>query len=128
MVEELILRSNYSKKAIEYYKNKVNVGTLENPSVSTIYTGICGDIMKIYLKIRDNVVEDAKFQALGCPGALASGSAVTKIIKGKSLDEARKITEKDVLNELDGLPESKLHCAKLAALTLQQAISEYEKV
>ena len=124
---DLLKEASYSEKVIEFYRDKVNVGVLENPDVDLAYTGSCGDTMKLYLKINDNgIIEDAKFQYLGCPGAASSGSAITKIVKGKTLEDAKKITDYDILNELGGLPESKLHCPKLAVTTLQKAIAEYE--
>ena len=125
---ELLKDAGYSEKVIELYRNKVNVGVIENPDVNLAYTGPCGDTMKLYLKINDDgFVEDAKFQYLGCPGAASSGSAITRIVKGKTLEEAKRITEQDILKDLEGLPESKLHCPKLAVATLQKAIAKYEE-
>jgi len=125
---ELLKDAGYSEKVIELYRNKVNVGVIEKPDVNLAYTGPCGDTMKIYLKISDeDVVEDAKFQYLGCPGAASSGSAITRIVKGKTLEEAKRITEQDILKDLGGLPESKLHCPKLAVTTLEKAITMYEE-
>ena len=124
---ELLKEAGYSEKVIELYRNEVNVGVLKNPDVNLAYTGPCGDTMKLYLKINeDGVVEDAKFQYLGCPGAASSGSAITRIVKGKTLEEAKRITGHDIIRELGGLPESKLHCPKLAVTTLQKAIAKYE--
>ena len=122
----LLKEAGYSEKVIEFYMNKVNVGVVRNPDTDLAYTGPCGDTMKVYLKINDDVVEYARFQYLGCPGAASSGSAMTRIVKGKTLEEAKRITEHDILQELDGLPESKLHCPKLAVTTLQKAIAKYE--
>ena len=125
---ELLKDAGYSEKVIEIYSIKVNVGVIENPDANLAYMGPCGDTMKLYLKISDDdVVEDAKFQYLGCPGAASSGSAITKIVKGKTIEEAKRITEKDILHELGGLPETKLHCPKLAVTTLQKAIENYEE-
>lgn len=125
---ELLKDAGYSEKVIELYKNKVNVGVIENPDINLAYTGPCGDTMKLYLKISDaSFVEDAKFQYLGCPGAASSGSAITRIVRGKTLEDAKRITEHDILQELGGLPESKLHCPKLAVTTLQKAIAKYEE-
>ena len=124
---ELLREAGYSEKVIKLYGDKVNVGVIENPDANFAYTGPCGDTMKLYLKINDDgFVEDAKFQYLGCPGAASSGSAITRIVKGKTLEEAKRITEHDILQELGGLPESKLHCPKLAVTTLQKAIAKYE--
>lgn len=130
MEEELRLleESGYSKKAIELYVNKVNVGVIKNPDVVGTYIGPCGDVIKLYLKVNENgVVEDAKFYYLGCPGSASSASAMTKLVKGKTIGEAKKITEDDVLRELGGLPKPKLDCPKLALTTLRKAIAEYEK-
>ena len=125
---KLLREAGYSDKVIELYKNKVNIGLIKNPNVALAYTGPCGDTMKLYLRINESdIIENAKFQYLGCPGAASSGSAITAFAKGKRLEEAKKITEHDLLKELDGLPESKLHCPKLAVTTLQKAIVEYEK-
>ena len=125
---KLLREAGYSDKVIELYKNKVNIGSIINPDVALAYTGPCGDTMKLYLRISESgIIENAKFQYLGCPGAASSGSAITAIAKGKRLEEAKKITEQDLLKELRGLPESKLHCPKLAVTTLRKAIAEYEK-
>ena len=126
---KLLGESGYSKKAIELYVNKVNVGELENPDVVTTYFGLCGDLIKLYLKIdKKGIIEDAKFYYLGCPGSASSASAMTELVKGKTVDQAKKITEGDVLNALGGLPKTKLDCPKLAIATLRKAIAEYEKM
>jgi len=125
---ELLEEAGYSKTAIELYGKKVNVGVIESPDVVFAYTGPCGDVIRLYLKMNDNgVIEDAKFQYLGCPGSASSASAITKIVKGRTIEEARKITEDDVLRELEGLPKLKLDCPKLVIATLRKAIAEYEK-
>ena len=124
---ELLERSGYSKKVIEYYANKVNVSVIKDADAALAYTGPCGDTIKLYLKFNQNgIIEDAKFQYLGCPGAASSGSALTKLVKGKTLEEAEKITEEDILKELGGLPKLKLHCPKLAITTLRKTIEKYE--
>jgi NifU-like protein involved in Fe-S cluster formation len=126
---KLLGKSGYSKKAIELYVNKVNVGELENPDVVTTYFGLCGDLIKLYLKIdKKGMIEDAKFYYLGCPGSASSASAMTELVKGKTVDQAKKITEDNVLNELGGLPKTKLDCPKLAIATMRKAIAEYEKM
>ena len=126
---KLMAESGYSKKAIELYINNVNVGTLENPSVSTTFLGPCGDLIRLYLRINErDVIEDAKFYYLGCPGSAASASAMTNLLKSKNVNQAKQLTEKDILAELDGLPKSKLDCARLSIRTLRKAIAEYEKL
>jgi nitrogen fixation NifU-like protein len=126
---KLLAESGYPRKAIELYVNNVNVGTLKNPDIVTTYLGPCGDLIKLYLKInRTGIIEDAKFYYLGCPGAASSASAMIELVKGKTIDEAKKITEDNVLNQLGGLPKTKLDCPKLAITTLRKAIAEYEKI
>ena len=105
------------------------MGALENPDIVSTYLGPCGDLVKLYLKIdRTGVIEDAKFYYLGCPGSASSASAMIDLVKDKTVEEAKKITEDDVLNELGGLPKTKLDCPKLAITTLRKAIAEYEKI
>jgi nitrogen fixation NifU-like protein len=125
----LMVESGYSNKAIEFYENNVNVGKLENPTVVTTFLGSCGDLIKLYLKINENnIIEDAKFYYLGCPGSASSSSAMTTLLKGKTIDQAKKITGKDILKELGGLPKAKLDCTTLSIKTLRKAIAEYEKL
>jgi nitrogen fixation NifU-like protein len=125
---KLMQESGYSSKAIELYVNNVNVGKLENPTVATTFLGSCGDLIKLYLKINEkNVIEDAKFYYLGCPGSASSASAMTSLLKGKTVDQAKRITGDDILAELGGLPKSKLDCTTLSIKTLRKAIAEYEK-
>lgn len=126
-VTELLKCSGYSTKAIEYYLNKVNVGVIETPSVHSAYTGPCGDTLEVYLKIKSNVIEDAKFQAIGCAGAFSSGSALMEMVRGKTLEEAKKMTQEDIINFLGGLPKQKLQCTCLAKRALQMALGKYKK-
>jgi nitrogen fixation NifU-like protein len=126
-VRNLLEKSGYSSKAIEYYLKKVNVGRIENPSVHVTYTGPCGDTMEVYLEIESNIIRDAKFQAIGCAGAFSSGSALMEMVKGKSLQETEKITEKDIIDFLGGIPKQKFHCACLAKRTFQRAIKKYRR-
>ena len=126
---KLMVESGYSSKAIEFYVNNVNVGKLENPTVVTTFLGSCGDLIKLYLKINEkDVMEDAKFYYLGCPGSASSASAMTTLLKGKTIDQAKKMTGDDILTELGGLPKSKLDCTTLSIKTLRKAIAEYEKL
>jgi len=126
-VRRLLEKSGYSSKAIEYLK-KVNVGRVENPSVHLAYTGPCGDSMEVYLKIESDIIKDAKFQAIGCAGALSAGSALMEMVKEKRLEEAEKITEEDIIDFLGGIPKQKIHCACLAKRTLQKAIKKYRGI
>jgi nitrogen fixation protein NifU and related proteins len=123
-----MVESGYSKKAIELYINRVNVGAMDNPSVVSTFLGPCGDLIELYLAIDDKVIKDAKFYYLGCPGSATSASAMTSLLKGKTIGQAKKLTEEDILNELDGLPKSKSDCVKLSIKTLRKAIAEYEKL
>jgi len=126
-VIDLLKKSGYSDKAIEYYVNKVNVGRIENPSVALAYTGPCGDTMEVHLIIESNRIKDAKFQAIGCAGSFSAGSALTEIVKGKTLEEAEKVDEEDIVSFLGKFPTQKTHCACLAKRTLRRAIEKYRK-
>jgi NifU-like protein involved in Fe-S cluster formation len=129
--EELRLMAElgYPKKAIELYASKVNVGAIKNPDIVTTYLGRCGDFIELYLKIsKEGIVKNGKFCYVGCPGSVMCVSAMIKLVKGKTVDEAKKITERDVIKALGGLPTEKLDCAKLAIATLRKAIAEYEKM
>ena len=119
--------AGHSEKGITLYSNRVNVGIIENPDVVLAYEGFCGDSLKLYLKIKGDVIEDAKFQYLGCPGSAACGSMMTQLIKGKTVAESKEITEKDILAGLDGLPGDESHCAELAVKTLHKALMTYEE-
>ncbi len=122
-MDDLLNRSGYSKKAIEYFKNKTNVGIIKNPTVSFVYKGSCGDTMKIYLKIVSNKIIDAKFEAIGCAGAFTAGSALTELVKNQSVADARKICELDIVDHLGSVPDKKLDCIYLAIKTLQKTLS-----
>ena len=125
---ELLRRAGYPEKAIDYYIRRVNVGVIEGTEATDVFTGLCGDSMRVYLKVEDDMIRDAKFQAIGCAGAFASGSIITEMVKGKTLEEAKKITEQDVLKDLGGLPGPKLHCARLAVDALKKSIKSYTRV
>ena len=122
-MDELLKKSGYSKKAIRYYKNKKNVGIIRNPTVSFTYKGICGDTMKIYLKVDSDIIIDAKFKAIGCAGAFTAGSALMELLKNKSVTEARKICELDIVNHLGSVPNKKQDCIYLAIKTLQKTLN-----
>ena len=125
---ELLRESGYSDKAIELYLNKVNVGILENPDVVETYTGPCGDVVRLYLTLDgNNLIKDAKFQSLGCPGVATAASAMTNLLKGKTIEAVQKMTEEDVFNELGGLPDPKIDCIELVMRTLRKAIASYKR-
>ena len=117
----------YSKKVIEEYNNPKNVGYLQNPNGKAMITGPCGDTMEIHLKVKDRKIFHASFMTDGCGATIACGSMITSLVKGKHVGEAEKITDKDLINALDGLPKENLHCATLAVNTLQEAIKNYYK-
>jgi nitrogen fixation NifU-like protein len=120
--------AGYSRKVIDLYDYRVNVGIMENPDVVLAYTGPCGDTIELYLKISGGeVIADAWFQYLGCPASAACGSILTQMVRGRTLQEAKEITEKDILIELDGLPDDECHCAELAVTTLHKTIRKYEE-
>jgi nitrogen fixation NifU-like protein len=126
---KLMVESGYSRKAIKFYVDNVNVGKLESPTIVTTFLGSCGDLIKLYLKISEkNIIEEAKFYYLGCPGSASSASAMTTLLKGKTVDNAKKMTGDDILTALGGLPKSKLDCTTLSIKTLRKAIAEYEKL
>lgn len=113
----------YTKKVIEHFKNPKNTGKIEDPdAVATEGSLACGDMMTIYIKEKDDVIEEVKFESYGCAANIATASMVTQIVKGKTLDEAEKITWKDIVDELGGLPTIKNHCSNLAVETLHSAI------
>jgi len=122
-MDELLKKSGYSKKAIRYYTNKTNVGVIDNPTVYFTHKGICGDTMKIYLLIKSNEIIDAKFEAIGCAGAFTAGSALTELIKNKSITDARKICEYDVVDHLGNVPNKKQDCIYLVIKTLQKTLN-----
>lgn len=118
----------YSEKVMDHFKNPRNVGEIENPDgVGEVGNPVCGDIMKIFLKIKDNRVVDAKFQTFGCGAAIASSSMVTELVKGKTLEEAWQLSNKAVAEALEGLPPIKIHCSVLAEEGLHKAINDYRK-
>ena len=117
----------YSKKVMEHFTNPRNVGTLENPDgYGKIGNPVCGDLMEIYIKVKDNIITDIKFKTFGCGSAIATSSMVTEMAKGMNIDEAMKITRNNVADELDGLPPQKMHCSNLAADALHKAIEDYK--
>ena len=120
--------TQYSKKVLDHFQNPRNVGTLEGKDVAIGKVGnpVCGDLMEFYIKIKNNTIEDIKFKTFGCGSAIATASMITELAKGKTIEEALKITRQDVADELDGLPPIKMHCSNLAADALKDAIKNYQ--
>ena len=117
----------YNKTVMDHFRSPRNVGTIDDADgVGEVGNPLCGDMMTIYLKIEDEEIKDIKFQTFGCGSAIAVSSMLTEIAKGKSIQDAKKITNKDVANALEGLPKNKLHCSNLGADALQMAIKDYE--
>lgn len=118
----------YSKKVIQHFQHPKNMGLMKNSDAKAkVGNIICGDEMKIYLKVKDNKIKDISFETMGCVAAIATSSMITEMAKGKTLTQAKKISYDDVAKELGTLPPIKNHCAHLAVQTLQQAIESYEK-
>lgn len=119
-------RTMYTEKVLEYFHNPRNVGEIENPDgTGQVGNAACGDIMKITISVIDGVITDIKFKTFGCAAAIATSSMITEMVKGKSLEEALQITNRDVAEELGGLPKQKMHCSNLAADALKAAIEDY---
>lgn len=118
----------YNEKVMDYFLNPKNVGEMENPdAVGTYGSPVCGDMMEIYLKVENNVIVDAKFKTFGCGSAIASSSVATEMIKGKTLEEALALSNKDFIEELGGLPGPKVHCSVLSEQAVKLAIYNYAK-
>ena len=118
----------YSEKVMDHFRNPRNVGTIENADgIGEVGNAVCGDIMKIYLKIDNDTVTDVKFETFGCGSAIASSSMATELIKGKPLSEVLQITNKAGVEALDGLPAHKLHCSVLAEEAIKAAVEDYYK-
>lgn len=116
----------YSEKVMEHFSNPRNVGEIKDADgIGKVGNPVCGDLMWIYIKVKDNRLEDVKFKTFGCGAAIATSSMITEMAKGKTLEEALKITRKDVADALDGLPPIKMHCSNLAAEGLHAAIQDY---
>lgn len=116
----------YSEKVMDHFMNPRNVGKVDMANgVGEVGNPVCGDIMHIEIKVEDNVIQDVKFKTFGCAAAIATSSMVTEMVKGKTLQEAEKITNQTVAEALDGLPPVKMHCSNLAADALHEAILDY---
>lgn len=118
----------YTPKVMEHFFNPRNTGEMPDADgVGTVGNPVCGDLMTMYIKVKDDVIADIKFKTFGCGAAIATSSMVTELAMGKTLDEAMKITRGDVAEELGGLPPVKMHCSNLAADALHEAIKDYRK-
>jgi len=118
----------YSEKVMDHFRNPRNMGEIPDADgVGTVGNPVCGDLMNIYIKVKDNKISDIKFKTFGCGAAIATSSMITELAKGKNLEEAMKITRADVAGSLDGLPPIKMHCSNLAADGLRAAIKDYQK-
>lgn len=118
----------YSDKVMEHFQNPRNVGEIEDADgVGTVGNPTCGDLMTIYIKVKDERIEDIKFKTFGCGAAIATSSMVTEMAMGKTIDEAMEITRNDVADNLEGLPPVKMHCSNLAADALHAAIDNYRE-
>ena len=118
----------YSEKVMDHFLHPRNVGVIEDADgVGEVGNAKCGDIMKIYLKIDNEIITDVKFETFGCGSAIASSSMATELIKGKPVEEARKLTNKAVAEALDGLPDYKMHCSVLAQEAIEAALKDYEE-
>ena len=120
------VKSLYSEKVMDHFRNPRNVGDMENPD-GTGHVGnpVCGDIMELYIKVKDSTIVDAKFKTFGCGAAIATSSMVTEMLKGKTIDEALEISNRAVAEALDGLPPIKMHCSVLAEEAVKSAIEDY---
>lgn len=118
----------YSEKLMEHFQNPRNVGVIEDADgVGKLASDVCGDIIHLYIKVRDGIITDAKFTTFGCAAAVASGSMLTEMIIGLSVEEALRITKEDIADSLGGVPEPKIHCSLLAADGLKLAVEDYER-
>ena len=122
------LNTQYSEKVMEHFRNPRNVGEIPDASgIGNVGNPICGDIMRLYIKVENNVIVDAKFKTFGCGAALATSSMITELVKGKTVEDALKISNRAVAEALGGLPPIKMHCSLLAEQALRSAIEDYMK-
>jgi len=118
----------YSKKVLDHFMSPRNVGTIQNADgYGKVGNPVCGDLMEMFIKVKDDIITDIKFKTFGCGSAIATSSMVTEMVKGMSIDKATKVTRNDVADELDGLPPQKMHCSNLAADALHEAIKDYRR-
>ncbi len=117
----------YSQKVRDHFAHPRNQGSMENPDgVGKVGNPVCGDVMYIYIKVKDDIIEDIKWETMGCAAAIATSSMMTELAKGKTLEEAEEISRKDIADALEGLPSVKMHCSNLAADGLRKAIEDYK--
>ena len=117
----------YTDQVMDHFSNPRNVGSIEQADgVGTVGNAKCGDIMQIFLKVEDNIIRDVKFKTFGCGAAIATSSMATEMVKGKSIEEALKVTNRAVMDALGGLPPAKVHCSLLAEEAIQAAIVDYQ--
>ena len=124
--EKLLSDMGFSERAISILDQKVNMGTMENPSITEQHQGSCGDILFLSLKIDNGIIADAQYEYIGCAGLQSCASALTSMIKGKSLEDAGKYSIDDIIDYLEGIPPQKYECAEIARDTLQKAIQNWE--
>jgi len=118
----------FPKLVLEHFRNPQNMGKMKNPDITASeQSEICGDVITLYLKMKGNVIKDIKFESLGCAANIASTSLMTTLVKGKTIEEAEKITWKDLVKALGGLPETKYHCCQLVIKTLRSAIKKWKQ-
>lgn len=118
----------YSDKVMDHFENPRNVGTIENPDgIGKQGNPVCGDVMELGIKVKDDVIEEARFRTFGCCAAIATSSMITEMVTGKTLEEAEQISKQAVAEALDGLPPAKMHCSNLAADALRDAIKDYKE-
>ena len=125
---DMLRGSGYADKAIDYFVDQAYMGSLDGANLVTEMTGSCGDTMKIFLKIEAGKIADARYQVLGCPGAVASAMAAVEAIKNKPLEEARQLNDNDIFKMLEEIPVKKHHCIQLAVKTLHKALDEHQKI
>lgn len=124
-VHKMLSESGYSDKAISYYIEKPYMGVILDADQTSQMTGTCGDTMGVYLKIEDGVIQDARYEVMGCAGAISAAMAAVDLIRGKTIEEARKLNDGDIFRVLQEIPAKKHHCIQLAVKTLQKALEEY---
>jgi nitrogen fixation NifU-like protein len=126
-IKDMLAAAGYSAKAIKYYTEKPYMGSLPDADQCSEMTGSCGDTMEVYLKVEGNIIRDVRYQVMGCAGAVSAAMAAVDIVKGKTISEAKRLTDGDVFRLLEEIPVKKHHCIQLAVKTLLKALDEYEE-